>query len=243
MLQNTYTFAACVYFPFFQLKEFFFVSEMLRLTTIILLILLGFLQVGAQSPDINPGLPPIGKWLEKRDGTPANWLGKKYQKKELLEPINVVIVDPYATSREEAIAKLMSECRKFGYRDKKGHSWGYCAEVGGTYIHQIPDEYKRALANKSFLKTNNHGRIMGPEYYDGKYIFVGAFSREVFQLFTKAHHAFRSFLIARNDFCQKLDKGQTYKIVGRYNLENNLNTNQLTTGDHDGTAILLYANR
>ncbi|MBP1640382.1 MAG: hypothetical protein H6Q17_1965 [Bacteroidetes bacterium] len=216
---------------------------MLRLTTILLLFVVSFHFTNAQNPDQNIKLPPIGKWLEKRDGAPANWLGAKYQKKELLEPINVVIVDPFAKSREEAIAKLITECRKFGYKDKKGHSWGYCAEVGGAYIHQLPDEYKRALANRSFLKTNNHGRIMGPEYYDGQYVFVGAFSREVFQLFTKAHHAFRSFLIARNDFCQKLDKGQTYKIVGRYNLGNNINTNQFTTGDHDGTAILLYANR
>jgi len=232
-----------VFTSLFSTRKRFFVSEMLRRTTIILLLLLGFQQTYAQNTDIDLNLPPIGKWLEKRDGDPANWLGKKYQHRELREPINVVIVDPYAKSEEDAINKLMQECRRHGYCNKKGHSWGYCAEVDGTYLHQLPGEYKRALANKSFLKTNNHGRIMGPEYYDGKYIFVGAFSREVFQLFTKAHHAFRSFLIARNDFCQKLSKGQTYQIVGRYNLENNLNTNQLTTGDHDGTAILLYANK
>ena len=216
---------------------------MLRFTTILLLFVFGINFLKAQDPNHNIKLPSICKWLEKNDGVPANWLGKKFQHKELREPINVVIVDPFAKSKEEAINKLMSECKKHGYKDKIGHSSGYCAEVDSTRLNQLPGEHKRALANKGFIRTNNHGRIMGPEYYDGKYIFVGAFSREAFQLFTKAHHAFRSFLIARNDFCQKLSKGQTYKIVGQYNLGNNINDSQLTTGDHDGAAILLCANR
>lgn len=216
---------------------------MLRLTTIFLLCFLGFHFSNAQEIKPDFRLPAIGKWLERHDGAPANWLGKKFQHKELREPINVVIVDPFAKSKEEAINKLMAECKKHGYKDKIGHSSGYCAELDSTRLSQLPGEHKRALANKGFIRTNNHGRILGPEFFDGKYIFVGAFSREAFQFFTKAHHAYRSFLIARNDFCQKLSKGETYKIVGQYNLGNDINTNEVTTGDHDGRAILLFANR
>lgn len=185
-------------------------------------------------------LPPISKWLEKQDGTPANWLGRKYQKKELWEPINVVIVDPFAKSREEAIAKLQNACKQFGYKPKIGHSSGYCAVIDS--LRNTPFNGKKALANRSFYRTNNHGRIMGPEYFDGKYIFAGAFSRESFQLFTKAHHAFRSFLEARNDFCHKLNKSSAYSILGLHYMDNHIDTHFLTTGDHDGEAIVLCAN-
>ena len=84
---------------------------------------------------------------------------------------------------------------------------------------------------------------MGPEYYEDKYIFVGAFSRESFRLFSKTLHVYKSFTIARNDFCEKLGRGHIYKIIGEYNLENSENNNLITTGDHDGEAILLYADK
>lgn len=217
---------------------------MLRLTTFCLLLFASFHLCKAQQPlPADLRLPNIGKWLEKSDGEPADWLGQKVQNKELIEPINVVIIDSFATSPQEAIHKLLSECRKDGYKDKKGHSWGYLATVDSIRVSQLPDERKKALSNRNFLFTNNHGRIMGPQYYDGKYIFVGAFSREAFRLFNKAHHIYRSFLAARNDFSERLDHGHTYKIIGEYNLENSLDDDYLTTGDHDGYAILLYAEK
>jgi hypothetical protein len=216
---------------------------MLKSFVVLLLIFSISLLCQAHQPSYEMDLPAIGKWMQKRDGEPANWLGTKFQRKELLEPINVIIVDRYSSSPLEAIYKLKSECRKYGYRDKKGHSWGYCAEVDGLRINQLPEERKRALSNRYFLFPNNHGRIMGPYQYNGQYIFVGAFSRESFKLFSKAHHAFRSFLIARNDFCNKLCKGSTYRLAGIYNLNNHIDTPQITTADHDGEALVIYANR
>jgi hypothetical protein len=213
---------------------------MLKFVVFMVMFVVGVWICRAEESDINMQLPPIGKWLEKKNGEPANWLGAKFKCKELIEPINIIIVDPYAQSREEAIAKLKKACALFGYKEKIGHSSGYCAVIDSIRINQFNG--KKALSNRSFYRTNNHGRIMGPEYFDGKYIFVGAFSRESFRLFTKSHHAFRSFLIARNDFCQKLCKSPAYRLMGCYNLSNNINTPLITTGDHDGEAMLICAN-
>lgn len=217
---------------------------MLKRSIIFVLYLLSICFCQAQQRLLNEiKLPDIGKWMEKKDGKPADWLGTKFRNRELLEPINVIIVDSFSKSRTEAIHKLMTECQKGGYTDREGHSSGYYAEIDTCHLNQLPDEHKRALSNRNFLFTNNHGRIMGPEYFEGKYIFVGAFSREAFSLFSRAHHVYQSFTIARNDFCEKLGRGHIYQIIGKYNLKNRENSNWITTGDHDGEAILLYATK
>jgi len=216
---------------------------MLKLTVIFILFFLGIHIANAQDANQDIKLPPIGKWLERDGGTPADWLGKKYKNKQLLEPINVVIIDEHSQSREQAIQKLTTECKKQGYKAKHGHSCGYFGQIDSTLFAQITAQKKVAFSNKIFIKTNNHGRIMGPAYYDGKYIFVAAFSRESFRLLGRIHHSFRSFTIARNDFCQKLAKRNVYKIMGRYNLANRVDDDCSTTADHDGEAIMLYANK
>jgi len=216
---------------------------MIKLTFLLLFIFFGFLIAKGQNNNQDIKLPSIGKWLTRPDGEPANWMGKKYQNKELREPINIVIVDEHSTSREQAIAKLMNECKRHGYKEKMGHSSGYFGEIDSTLFPEIPNQKKKAFANKTFIKTNNHGRIMGPDYYDGKYVFVASFSRESFKLLDRVHHIFRSFTIARNDFCNKLTKGNTYKVVGQYYLGNEINSKEMTTGDHDGEAILLFADK
>ncbi|GAT62792.1 hypothetical protein PJIAN_395 [Paludibacter jiangxiensis] len=188
-------------------------------------------------------LPEIGKWMERSSGKPADWLGTRFQNKELIEPINVVIIDAFAKTRTESIRKLMIACQKEGYTDREGHSSGYYARIDTNRLSQLPDEHRRALSDRNFLFPNNHGRIMGPEYFEGKYIFVGAFSREAFRFFSRAHHVYQSFTIARNDFCEKLGRGHIYRIIGECNLENRINSRWITTGDHDGEAILLYATR
>jgi hypothetical protein len=96
-----------------------------------------------------------------------------------------------------------------------------------------------AFPNKNFSLTNNHGRIMGPVYNGGRFIFVGAFSTEPFKIFDKAHHRYTSFIGARDDFCAKMDKGNLYKIAGSHDLANTVDDKDFTTGDHDRKAIIL----
>jgi len=140
-----------------------------------------------------------------------------------------------------ASAKLLAECNRIGYEEEHGHSSGYYAEIDKLLYEQIPAKKRIAFSTSEFYKSNNHGRIMGPANYEGKYIFVGAFSRESFRILGSLHHTFVSFRIARNDFCTKMDKGRIYKIAGMYGLNNDQDDSEDTTADHDGQAIVLAA--
>ena len=186
-------------------------------------------------------IPEIGKWMMTEKGEPAHWLGRMYYGKKLIEPINVIIIDEYSNSKEEAIKKLMNECKRNGYEEEYGHSAGYCGIIDKISYPQIPNNKRMAFSDKDFIQSNNHGRIMGPGYYDNKYIFIGAFSREYFKVFMKIHHSFASFQVARDDFCRKMDKGNVYTIFGMYYLENLMNDEERTTADHDGSAVVLVA--
>ena len=183
---------------------------------------------------------PIGSWLLHENGEYASWLGIKYRGKTLREPINVVIVDPFADSAETAIAKVMKACKAAGYEEEYGHSAGYMAEIAGKMYRQIPNDRRMAFSNKDFLQTNNHGRIMGPAFVNGEYVFVAAFSTERPSLW-KMDHLYVSFTRARDDFCSCMDSRTAYRIQGSMDLGNTENGGELTTGDHDGRATVLIA--
>lgn len=189
-----------------------------------------------------PKLPPIDGWLIHGNGTYANWLGIKYFGKTLREPINVVIVDPYATSPKQATDRLVAECEKAGYGVEYGHSSGYSGIIDGVSYPQVPHKKHVAFANHDFFRTNNHGRIMGPAPYAGGYIFVAAFSEERPAFAgSKLEHVFVSFNAARDDFSRKMNTRTRYRVVGAYALGNMLASQTETTADHDGDAIVLVA--
>jgi hypothetical protein len=196
---------------------------------------------GSQENVQAPSLPEIGKWLLRKDGQPSHWFGEKYKNKILYEPINIVIIDEYSKDERAAVEKLMRECAKAGYEEESGHSSGYRASIDNILFPQIPNDKRVAFANKDFFLTNNHGRIMGPSLFNGKYIFVAAFSTESFKVLDKAHHRYVSFIRARNDFCARMELGKAYRITGNLDLANIVDDAEFTTGDHDGMALILTA--
>jgi hypothetical protein len=186
-------------------------------------------------------LPAIGDWLMDKRCQPAHWLGRKYKGKKLIEPINIIILDKYSKTSKAAIEKLVSECKKIGYEYRHGHSSGYWGSIDNVLYPQIPNDKKMAFSNRIYLLVNNHGRIVGPRYFNKEYVFIGAFSRESFTLFHIIPHGFVSFNIARNDFCNKMNKSNGYKIIGAYELKNVLKDAEFTTADHDGKLTVLEA--
>jgi len=182
----------------------------------------------------------IGPWLLREKGGYADWLGLKYQGKYLREPINVVIVDPFSGSAETAITKVMKACKAAGYEEEYGHSAGYMGEIAGQAFRQIPNDKRMAFSNKDFFQTNNHGRIMGPAFVNGEYVFVAAFSTERPSLW-KMDHLYVSFTRARDDFCACMAARTGYRIQGYIELGNTESSDVLTTGDHDGRATVLIA--
>lgn len=184
--------------------------------------------------------PSLGQWMYTQEKVPAHWLGQKYQGKELREPINMVIVDEKAASIAEAESHFLEACKLAGYASRTGHSSGYQGLIGGSFLSQLPREEKHAFSNALFIYPNNHGRAFGLYEENGVYYITAAFSRENFNLFADVKHGFVSFNQARDDFAVRLNEHSDYKITGKLDLENSCSpTDKLTTGDHDGAAILL----
>jgi hypothetical protein len=191
-----------------------------------------------------PGLPDIGLWMLTREGTVADWLGAPHQGKKLLEPINVIIVDPFAASEADAVARLIAACEKAEFETREGHSGGYSALIGAETCPQFPPGTEESFSDAPFAVGNNHGRIFGPVAWKGIYIFTAAFSREGVDLVTKVKHYYESFDRARDAFTQKLSAKTDYRVSSLVYLGNDLiSDDALTTGDHDGMAVLLKAIR
>jgi hypothetical protein len=85
------------------------------------------------------GFPRLGKWMYNAVGEPAHWLGEAYRGKQLREPINVLIVDGFATSATSAKARLLAACQRAGYPARFGHSSGYRGYVDGSFYPQLPE--------------------------------------------------------------------------------------------------------
>jgi hypothetical protein len=189
-----------------------------------------------QNEEIIAGLPEIGKWMFDSNLVPSSWLGKKLGNKSFREPINVIIADSISKSYEEAKNNLRNAFIKAGYDYRWGHSSGYKGLIDSVYCSQFPDEYFHAFSNKPFELNNNHGRIFGPYLKNGVYYFTGALSRE-----SGYYHNYISFAQARNDLAASLDAKTGYKFINKIWLDNIIENDSLTTGDHDGYAILIKA--
>lgn len=187
-------------------------------------------------------LPAIGKWMLTAKGVPSDWLGEVYRGRNLREPINVIVIDEGASSAEDAKARLLTAAARAGYPVRFGHSAGYQGFIGGQLHAQLPQGRDDAFSNDIFEVSNNHGRIFGPHVFDKGYLFTGAFSREEVDPFRDPPHQYGSFNRARDDFTQRLDRLTDFKVSGFVSLGNALiDDPKLTTGDHDGMAVVVRA--
>ena len=182
----------------------------------------------------------IGRWLLTGREVPANWLGQKFQGKMMREPINVILVDEFAVTPEAAVKYLLESCEAIGYLSRPGHSSDYRGQIGNVIYPQLPQEENHAFSNAMYIFPNNHGRIFGPHFFAGRYYFAGALSRESINLFSEVRHVYASFEMAKQDFAARMQAGGRYSVAGAVAMENVfLPSESMTTGDHDGTAILL----
>ncbi|MFL4992273.1 MAG: hypothetical protein ACJ8DV_13385 [Microvirga sp.] len=197
-----------------------------------------------QRPDIDvatpEGLPAIGRWMLTAQSVPSDWLGEIYEGRNLREPINVIIVDQGASSADDAKARLLAAAARAGYPIRFGHSTGYQGLIGGQLYAQLPQGRDDAFSNDIFEVSNNHGRIFGPHQFGRGYLFAGAFSREEIDPLRDPPHSYGSFNRARDDFTQRLDRSTDFKVSRFVDLGNALiGDPKLTTGDHDGIAVVV----
>jgi hypothetical protein len=200
------------------------------------------LQIGADDIARPKDLPEMGKWMYDPTGVPAHWLGEIYEGKRLREPINLIVLDRAASSPDDAVVRLSRAAADAGCPSRFGHSSGYQAMVGGETFGQIERGREHAFSDEVFVLTNDHGRIFGPYRFDGGYLFIGAFSRERVYPLERPGHRYASFNEARDRFSQSLDAKTPYKVKAFVPLDNALIADpEITTGDHDGIAVLLEA--
>jgi hypothetical protein len=197
-----------------------------------------------QRPDIDvatpEGLPAIGRWMLTAQSVPSDWLGEIYEGRNLREPINVIIVDQGASSADDAKARLLAAAARAGYPIRFGHSTGYQGFIGGQLYAQLPQGRDDAFSNDIFEVSNNHGRIFGPHQFGQGYLFAGAFSREEIDPIRDPPHSYGSFNRARDDFTQRLNRSTDFKVSRFVDLGNALiGDPKLTTGDHDGIAVVV----
>jgi len=190
------------------------------------------------------GWPSVGKWMIDRGMQPASWLGARVGGKPVREPINVVLVDARATSAPEATARLVEACRAAGFKSREGHSGGYRGYLGGVLFHQLPETEGHAFSDEPFEMRNNHGRVFGPLALKEGWMFIAAFSRERFEPLARPEHMYVSFNEAREAFARRLEAATDYAVAARVSLGNALGGDaEFTTGDHDGVAVVLRAQR
>jgi hypothetical protein len=190
-----------------------------------------------------PGLPAIGRWMISPDGTIAHWLGEMLDGKRLHEPINVILIDDGASSAEAAKERLIAAAAAAGFSVRFGHSAGYRGVIGGLLYDQLPQGRDEAFSNRLFEESNNHGRMFGPHPFGGGYLFTGAFSRERVNLLEWPGHRYASFNQARDAFARGLEQHTVFKAAGFVPLGNAVDDAQVTTGDHDGRAVVLRASK
>ena len=182
----------------------------------------------------------IGRWLLTGREVPANWLGQKFQGKMMREPINVILVDEVAATPDAAVQYLLESCEAIGYLSRPGHSSDYRGQIGNVIYSQLPRQQNHAFSNAMYILPNNHGRIFGPHFFAGYYYFSGALSREAINLFAEVRHVYASFEMAKQDFAARMQANGRYFVVGAIVMENLfLPSESMTTGEHDGTAVLL----
>lgn len=200
--------------------------------------------VGVPSPTDDVATPygDIGKWMLEPNGQIADYGGLPYGGRTVLEPVNVIIVDPTSSSAAESAAKL--NCAMFwsGFPAQPFHSTGFRGTIDDILYGQQPTGPLLGFSDNFFLFPNNHGRIFGPDPVETAegYVWSGAFSTEEFVIYEfLPRHAYVSSNVARNALATRLIASGQATYGGMVPLNNAYNTSTTTTGDHDGYAVVV----
>jgi hypothetical protein len=190
----------------------------------------------------------IGKWMLESNGQISDYGGQPYGGKTLLEPVNVIIVDPNSKSAAESAAKINTDMILAGFPAQPIHSSGFLGLIGSkTYGQQaLP---LTAYSDNLFIFQNDHGRLFGPAPLpdannngtaDDGYVWTGAFSTETPTIFNGLPtHAYVSSDAARDALVLRLLATGQVKSISYIPLNNAVDDPNTTTGDHDGYAVVI----
>lgn len=184
----------------------------------------------------------IGKWMLERNGDIADYGGLPYHGKTVLEPVNVIIVDQTSRSSLEARWRLSAAMRRAGFPPRFFHSTGFRGLIDDVLYRQRPGGLLLGYSDNFFLFPNNHGRIFGPDPIETStgYVWSGAFSTEEFTFYQGLpRHAYVSSIDARDALAGDFVASGRGTLGGMVALDNAFDTDAITTGDHDGYAVVI----
>ena len=184
----------------------------------------------------------VGKWMLESNGSISDYGGQLYDGKVLLEPINVIIVDPTSTTKAAATRRLNVAMFRSGFPARPIHSTGFRGRIDDVTYGQLPKGLLLGYSDSSFLLPNDHGRIFGPDpvQTDTGYVWTGSFNSEVLGTYqSRPAHLYVSSDMARTALASRLVASGRATVVGMVSLDNAYDTDTVTTGDHDGYAVVL----
>ena len=184
----------------------------------------------------------IGKWMLERNGDIADYGGLPYDGKTVLEPVNVIFVDQTSRSALEATWRLSAAMRRAGFPPRFFHSTGFRGLIDDVRYRQRPGGLLLGYSDDFFLLPNNHGRIFGPDPVETSsgYVWSGAFSTEEFTFYQGLpRHGYVSSNEARDALAADFVASGRGSLGGMVSLDNIYDTDDFTTGDHDGYAVVI----
>ncbi|MET0699845.1 MAG: hypothetical protein ABWY93_09270 [Mycobacterium sp.] len=182
----------------------------------------------------------IGKWMLQPNGQLSNYGGQSYGGKTMLEPINVIIVDPKSMTAAQASWRLNTAMFWSGFPAQFIHSSGFLGAIDGTTYGQQPG-FLQGYSDNFFLLPDDHGRMFGPSPVatGTGYVWSGTFSSETLGFSGLPGHVYVSSDMARTALAIALITSGQATFVGMVPLDNAADTATTTTGDHDGYAVVL----
>jgi hypothetical protein len=185
-------------------------------------------------------LPSLGKWMIDAGGDVAHWLNYRVEGRRIDEPINVLlrVTAPDALTARRRLAAALEIA---GFVERRGHSNGYRAILDGALRAQAGATF----SNHVYLMPNDHVRFFGPVAWENRFVFAGSASREGVALWRKILnrktllHPYVSFASARNRLATDLRDRAHATVTAYVALENLVGDSTDTTGDHDGSAVLI----
>lgn len=184
----------------------------------------------------------IGKWMLEPNGQISDYGGQLYDGRTLLEPINVIIVDPTSKTKWAATRKLNAAMLWSGFPPRPIHTNGFRGRIDDVTYGQLPRGFLQGFSDNSFLVTNDHGRVFGPDPVETNtgFVWSASFGTEDFGTYdSRPAHLYVSSETARTALASSLVRSGRATVVGMVPLGNSYNTDTITTGDHDGYAVVL----
>jgi hypothetical protein len=183
----------------------------------------------------------------KSDGSVSDYGGQTVDGgKTLVEPVNVIIVDPTSKTPAEASAKLNKAMFLSGFPPQPIHTGGFMGLIGTKNYGQKPIIPLTAYSDNLFILDNDHGRIFGPAPLpgtNGGYVWSGAFSSETLGVSENGipGHTYVSSNAARDALVLRMLASGQVKSVEYVPMNNAIDPSDpdYSSGDHDGYAVVI----